>query len=280
MRAITIPQTIGIIGGHGQFGAWFRKLFEARGVTTLVSDRGTALSNTDLARQADAILIAVPIGMTDHVLREIEPLLAPGQTVVDLTSVKTPFVPLLSKLPSGVLSLHPMFSPALPSAHGQACLVCPVREGRHELFFRSLLEDAGVRLVTMSPEEHDRTMAIVQGMTHFQAIVAGHCMMELGFNPSESLAAASPVYRMRLAMIGRILAQSPRLYAEIQIYNPYVQEILKALERSTQVFASAIERKDVEGFVAAFEAARAGLHGFEKVALEESNRVIAALGRS
>jgi prephenate dehydrogenase len=199
--------------------------------------------------------------------------------VLDLTSVKTPFVPVLESLRGEVLSLHPMFSPSVATLEGQSCVVCPLREGMLGLFFRHILEQEGVRLVTMSPDEHDRTMAVVQGMTHFQAIVAGHCMTELGFNPLESLAVASPVYRVRLAMIGRILAQDARLYAEIQIFNPFVREALSALERSTRVFQRAIEEKDVATFAAEFERARHGLGGFEKVALEESNRVIQALAQ-
>jgi len=147
-------------------------------------------------------------------------------------------------------------------------------------FFRALLIEEGIELIDMTPEQHDRTMAIVQGVTHFQAIAAAHCLAELGFDPQVSLAAASPVYRIRLAMIGRILAQNPRLYAEIQIFNPYVRDALAAMERSSRALFEAVADRDVDRFVAEFERARRGLRGFERTALEESDRLIAALGSS
>ena len=268
---------IGIIGGHGLFGSWMRGVLERRGIEVLISDVGTELSNEALVERADAVIVSVPIGVTEGVLREIAPAVRAGQLVIDLTSVKTPFLSVLAAMPSEVLSLHPMFSPSLLSVRGQSCIVCHVREGSMGAVFLELLSDEGIALEEMAPEQHDKLMAVVQGMTHFQAIVAGHCMATIGFNPADTLGAASPVYRMRLVMIGRILAQSPRLYAEIQIFNPYVREIVAALERSSRVFADAIEARDVDRFVAEFERARAGLAGFERAALEESDRVIAAL---
>jgi len=275
-----VPGSVGIIGGRGQIGSWFARLLGKHGVSVLIADIGTELSNTELVKRSEVVVVSVPIGVTEQVLREIAPDVQSDQLVIDLTSVKTPFVPFLESMAGEVLSLHPMFSPSVVNLEGQSCIVCPLRAGQRGTFFGHILEQEGIQLVTMSPEEHDRTMAVVQGMTHFQAIVAGHCMTELGFSPLESLAVASPVYRVRLAMIGRILAQDARLYAEIQIFNPFVREALAALERSTHVFQRAIAERDVDGFVAEFEKARCGLGGFEKVALEESNRVIQALART
>jgi prephenate dehydrogenase len=126
----------------------------------------------------------------------------------------------------------------------------------------------------MSTESHDRMMAVVQGLTHFQAIAAAHCMATLGFNPDESWRFASPVYRLRLAMIGRILAQNPRLYAEIQIFNPFVRDVLQTLSRSHETLARFVELKDVDGFVREFERVRESLGSFSQRALEETARML------
>ena len=92
-----------------------------------------------------------------------------GQLLVELTSVKTPFEALITALPCEVLSLHPMFSPSLPSVRGQSCIDCSANQGGALAnYFRSLLEEEGLSFVSMTPDEHDRTMAIVQGLTHFQ----------------------------------------------------------------------------------------------------------------
>jgi prephenate dehydrogenase len=126
----------------------------------------------------------------------------------------------------------------------------------------------------MSPEAHDRMMAVVQGLTHFQAIAAAHCMEALDFDPGASLESASPVYRLRLAMIGRILAQNPRLYAEIQIFNPFVREVLEQLQRSHERLMEFVIARDVDGFAAEFERVRGRLGSFTSESLQELSRLV------
>jgi prephenate dehydrogenase len=126
----------------------------------------------------------------------------------------------------------------------------------------------------MTPEAHDKMMAVVQGLTHFQAIAAAHCMEALGFDPGSSLESASPVYRLRLAMIGRILAQNPRLYAEIQIFNPFVREALEQLRSSQERLMGFVTAADVDGFVAEFERVRDTLGSFSSESLRALSRLV------
>jgi prephenate dehydrogenase len=170
-----------------------------------------------------------------------------------------------------------MFSPIVSSHKGQSCVVCRLRGGELSAYVEEVLKSEDLKLVEMEFEDHDRMMAVIQGLTHFQAIAAAHCMRSLGFSPEASLPIASPVYRLRLDMIGRIIAQDPRLYAEIQMYNPYVVEVLEELARSSVLLGSLIKQHDTQGFIAEFEAIRESFGAFTKTALEESDRVIRAL---
>lgn len=273
MRSSKLP-IVGIIGGLGQLGSWCARVFAPHCSSILIADRGTALTSASLVGQADVVVVSVPIGATEEVLREMQGSLRENQLVVDLTSVKTPFVPIMQASRAEVLSVHPMFAPTLSASADQTCIVCPVRMGTLAHFFDDVLSKVGMKRVEMSPESHDRMMAVVQGLTHFQAIAAAHCMATLGFNPQESWQFASPVYRLRLAMIGRILAQNPRLYAEIQIFNPYVRDVLQTLSRSHETLARFVEAKDVEGFVREFERVREALGSFSQQAVEETSRVL------
>jgi len=266
--------TVGIIGGQGQLGAWCRDLFAQRGFTVMVADIGTELSNLDVARGADIVVVSVPIGTTQAVLDQIVDALGAHQLIVDLTSVKTPFMPTMERSLGEVLSLHPMFAPKLSTKKGQTCIVCPIRAGRLSQIFEGVLREEGLNLVTMTPEAHDRAMAIVQGLTHFQAIASAHTMATLNFRPSETLKMSSPVYRLRLAMIGRVLAQNPRLYAEIQIFNPFVREVLERLQSTNQRLLDLIIARDVDGFTAEFSWAREVLGSFSSEAIEELSRVV------
>lgn len=266
--------TVGIIGGGGQLGRWCAEIFQRRGHPVLIADRNTELTNLELVQRASIVVVSVPIGVTASVLSEIQGSLRPDQLVVDLTSVKTPFVPIMEASQAEVLSVHPMFAPSLSSKSEQTCIVCEVRAGVLSQICLEALREAGLRTVLMTPEEHDRQMAVVQGLTHFQAIAAAHCMGELGFDPGASLESASPVYRLRLSMIGRILAQNPRLYAEIQIFNPFVREVLQQLQRSHERLMGFVNAQDVDGFAAEFERARDTLRAFSLESLQEISRLV------
>jgi prephenate dehydrogenase len=269
---------IGIVGGLGAMGRWFHRVFEAVGLEVEVADRDTPLSNGELARRVDIVVVAVPIGVTAAVMQELLPALRADQLLVDLTSVKTPVVDLLRSAPGEVLSLHPMFGPSAPSLEGQVVVVCPIRRGSRAPLLESVLREQGAILTETDPETHDRMMAVIQGVTHFQSIVAAHCLGTLGIDMDRSLEFASPVYRARIVMMGRILAQDPRLYAEIQTLNPYIPEVLEALLDSSRALLERVRTGDTAGVADMFSEAAGHLGSFKERALAESNRMIAALG--
>ncbi len=273
-------ETVGVIGGRGGFGKWISNLCEQRSLPVIASDIDSEISNREVVRRAPVVFVCVPIGATRVVLEEIERDLTSDHLLVDLTSVKTPFVEVLSRLPSEVLSLHPMFAPTVGSGYGQSCVSCSIRSGHRSRQVTSWLSDRGVRMIPMEPEEHDRMMAVVQGLTHFQAISAAHCMMRLGFDVQGSVDVSSPVYRLRLAMIGRILGHDPRLYAEIQTCNPYIPDVLRTLADSSALLQGQVESKDVAGLVDECEKIRHAFGDFTARSVVESERIIAALAQT
>lgn len=273
-------KTVGVIGGRGGFGKWISDLCEQRAFPVIMSDVGSELSNREVVRRAQVVFVCVPIGVTRTVLEEVEPVLTSDHLLVDLTSVKTPFLEVLSRLPSEVLSLHPMFAPTVGSGYGQSCVSCAIRSGHRSRQVTSWLSDRGVRMIPMEPGEHDRMMAVVQGLTHFQAISAAHCMMRIGFDVQGSVDVSSPVYRLRLAMIGRILGHDSRLYAEIQTYNPYIPDVLRTLADSSALLQGQVESKDVAGLVAECEKIKRAFGDFTERSVVESERIIAALAQT
>ncbi|MFP6599281.1 MAG: prephenate dehydrogenase dimerization domain-containing protein, partial [Deltaproteobacteria bacterium] len=70
------------------------------------------------------------------------------------------------------------------------------------------------------PLTHDRMMAVVQVLVHFNTMVTGEALRLSGASIQESLAFTSPIYRLELAFIGRLFAQQPELYGEILMRNP------------------------------------------------------------
>src|SRR3989338_9416756 len=79
---------IGIIGGKGRMGKLFAEFFAAKGITVLISDIGTKLTNKELSQRSNIVIISVPIDVTLKTIKEVLPYLKKDTAIMDLTSVK------------------------------------------------------------------------------------------------------------------------------------------------------------------------------------------------
>lgn len=273
-------KVIGIVGGHGKMGSWFASFFEQSGCKVIISDTATRLSNLELVQQAEIVIFSLPIGSCVDVIESLLPAVRAEQLLIDFTSIKRPAVEAMLLSDAEVLGLHPMFGPQISSLAGQIIVACRSRPRNLTPLVENLLLDAGVQLCQSTPEEHDKMMAVIQGLNHFMAVVMADCMRQLGFDLNRSMDFTSPVYRMRMAMLGRILAQDPRLYAEIEIMNPECLISIEQFISSAQGLLGLVKNCDTDGFVDYFRDAATYLGGYKDVAMSESNKIIELLGSS
>jgi prephenate dehydrogenase len=120
-------------------------------------------------------------------------------------------------------------------------------------------------------------MAVVQGLNHFHSIVFAHAFAELGVSVPETISVASPIYKLRMQLMGRILAQDPNLYAEMELHNPYVIPALKSLQASAEKFFTAIESGSSEQCIQFFKQAADNFGSYRNQALSESNLVLSKI---
>lgn len=268
---------VGIIGGKGKMGDWFKQFFEKNDFGVIISDLDTETTNKELVKQSDAVIFSVPIGETVKVIEEVVPFTRPEQILIDLTAIKTPAMDAMLKSECEVLGLHPVFAPHTETIAGQTLVLCKSRPRKYTPIFEDLFINSGAKVKISTPEEHDKMMAIIQGLTHFSSIVLADCLRKLGLDTKESLGYTSPIYKIRMDMIGRIVAQDPRLYAEIEILNPYTAENLKVFMQSSKELLEHVEKKDLEGFIDYYRRAASYLGNFKDIAMEESNFLIEKL---
>ncbi len=257
---------IAIIGGTGEFGRLFAKVFKESGCRVVVTGRsvvkgeraaqsiGVEFSNDNVkaAKDADITIVCVPIESTVEVIEEVAPHIRPGGLLMDFTSVKVePVQAMTEHAPEGVevLGAHPMFGPRVTGLEGQIIIFTPVRGGRWTDFLKGFFKEHRARLFISTPEEHDKVMAVVQGLTHFAYITTASTIRRLGQDVEESRRFASPVYELMLDFIARIVGQNPRLYAQIQIHNPFVSEVHETFIREAEALKSIVACKDAGGFV-------------------------------
>ncbi len=244
---------IGIIGGAGRMGRWFKRQFEREGYEVLVSDRGTPLTNRDLARRCAVIFVSVPMPVFPQVVEEIGPQLSPEQGLIDFCSLKkVQNEIMLAATKAEVVAAHPLFGPGEKDLAGQKVALWPSR-GKHWFsWFRDFIEDMGGEAIVISPEEHDQVMAIVQVINHFMLLALGRLIEDSGLEPETLKSLATPSFARQLEIVARFADQDPYLYGAIQFDNPEGERMRQAFLAQAQELADIAARKDLQAFVKLF----------------------------
>lgn len=265
----------GIIGGTGQMGRFFAGVFEAAGWETIVSGRKTSLTARAVAETADIVMVSVPIRATVGVIREVAPLLSDEQVFCDLTSLKVEPVRAMLASRAEVIGLHPMFGPGAASLRGQTIVATPARCSPETLEgLLSVFRDQGAAITLSTPEDHDRMMAVIQGLTHFGTLAKAEAIRRTGTDVAETLRFTSPVYRIEMGLVGRLLAQDAGLYGDILQMNPAVPEVLAAFEEAVRTLREIVESGDDERFQAFFAENAGHYASYLRAATEETDDLI------
>lgn len=245
---------IGVIGGTRGMGRWFARFLRKQGLSVAVCDEKTKLTPTALAGSCDVVVVSVPIGKTDGIIAEIGPLLHQESLLMDLTSLKAvPVGAMLKYSPSEVIGCHPLFGPQVRSIRGRHIVLCPARTKRWLPWLRSVLHAVGARISETTPQEHDRRMALVQGLNHLNSLLMGMVLNETGECLEELSPFSTPAFGEKMKLVKRILRPHVRLSAEIMMLNPDIGLILDRYEQMLSELKILIRGKDVEGLIALME---------------------------
>lgn len=269
------PRTVAILGGKGGMGKLFQGLFEGLGHRVLVVDLDTTLTAVEAAKQADVVVVTVPIRETERVVREVGPHLREDALLLDLTSLKTaPIATMVASTKASVVGSHPMFGPGIHTFQGQRVVLC---RGRGDAWFewvKATFEARGLVVTESSPEQHDRAMALVQVLTHYQTQVLGLTLARMGIPLEEPLAFTSPAYLLEAYVTARHFAQSPALYGPIEMENPLTSQVTSTFEASAREVAEILASKDQARFDALFSEVSSFFGEFTQEALEQSGFLI------
>lgn len=174
------------------------------------------------AASSDIVVFAVPVRELEKTVEGVLPFLHEGQLVLDLCSVKCKPVDVLKRLvPEGIdiVSLHPLFGPqsGKNGISGLNVTLCPVRGDRDGIVAHFLREKFNLNVFETTPENHDREMAYVQGLTHMM------CRVFLRMDVPE-IHQKTKTYNHLMDMIELIRYDSEELFLAIQRDNPFVHE--------------------------------------------------------
>lgn len=275
MRMLREKVKVGIIGGTGRMGQFFKRFFEENSCNVLISSRRTKLKPEDCAKISDVVLVSVPIGATVDVIKSIAPYVKRESLLMDTASIKKdPVNAMLKYAKCEVIGMHPMFGSNVKSLKRQTIILCPARAKKWLKWVKEIFEKGEAKIKLTTPEKHDEMMSVIQGLNHFSTLSVAYAMKEWGIGIEESLEYTSPIYKLRMAMVGRILNQDPNLYANIEIMNPENKEVLKVYLDSAKKLQKIIRDKNSKEFVKYFNECSEFFGNFKKEAEELSEHLI------
>ena len=234
------------------------------GYSTQPADLQTALnlgaitdaagSPEEAVRQADLVILAVPVAATRSVLQAIAMALPPHAVVTDVGSTKQNVIEdarttLCARLGQFVPA-HPIAGKEVAGiAHadaelyrGRQVILTPDRQTRIGPLqqITAMWEALGCRVLTMTPAAHDATFAAVSHLPHMVAFALMHSILHQD-DASDMLALAGSGFRD----FTRIAASNPDMWRDIFLCNRE-QMLLQTQEliQSLLAFSEAITASD------------------------------------
>lgn len=268
-------QKIVIVGGNGKLGSLFARYLRASGYPVTILDHNDWEHAKEILAGANAVLISVPINQTLATIERLKPYLSENMLLADFTSVKRePLAKMLAVHTGAVVGLHPMFGPDITSMAKQVVVRC---NGRFAERYEWLLEQIqiwGAKIYQTDAAEHDHNMTYVQALRHFATFANGLHLSKQPVNLANLLALSSPIYRLELAMIGRLFAQDAELYADIIMDKAENLDVIESLKETYEEALEFFENGDRQGFIDAFCQVREWFGDYSEQFLKESRQLL------
>ncbi len=274
------PETISIIGGNGQMGSLFAKEFQKAGCDVVIADVSTKVTNKEAASRGDIVIVSVPIRKTQEVIREISPFLKKDAMLTDFTSIKVkPIETMAENFQGEIIGGHPLFGPTT-GLEKQNFILCPYREGKFYNWYKDFLTSLKINIIEIDCKEHDKNMAVIQCLIHFSNLALANTLKELNYNLDFAKKLSSPVYMLRIFGMGRILAQDESLYSDIQIENPFSEQMVSAYKKSVSDILDNISKGEKEEFEKKFIESRDYFGKICEESMDVTDRLIKEMSKN
>lgn len=263
-----------IVGGEGALGRRFASLFTRSGYIVQSLEPTDWLNAEAICSNAALVLMAVPITLTKSLINKL-PILPKHCVLADITSIKVePLAAMLTKHNGPVVGLHPMFGPDVTNLVKQVIVVCHGKEQAQYQWLLTQLKVWGAELCEKSAVEHDQAMQLIQAMRHFSSLVYGVHLADEQADLSQLLQMSSPIYRLELAMVGRLFAQNAELYADIMLSSKAMTKVLQRYQQRFSQLLQLLENQDKTELMAQFSKGQQFFGDLAEQFLQESRQLL------
>ncbi|MFP5404167.1 MAG: prephenate dehydrogenase [Gammaproteobacteria bacterium] len=218
------------------------------------------------AAQADCILLALPVGETEAVLKQLVPHLKPGVVITDAGSTKANVVAaaraalgarFIDFVPGHPIAGSEQSGPGAARAdlyQGRRVVLTPQPETRAEAVatVRALWEAAGAQVEALDADQHDRVFAAVSHLPHLAAYALVDDLAQRADADTFFRFAASGFRDFT-----RIAGSSPEMWRDIALANrEALLAELDAYLAALLTLRAAVDTRDGEALHAIFSRAR------------------------
>src|SRR5574341_804507 len=234
-----------IIGAAGKMGSWFAGYFARKGFTVstfdvkpfAVAGSNRAPSLRDCVRDADFVIVCVPMQKTAALIRKCATEMKKGSRLAEISSVKSAIFPVLKKVRKDlqVLCLHPMFGPGADGTKNLKMLLVPVRDKADE---QAAAEQAfsGMSISAIADARtHDKSIAAVLGLTYFVNIAFAGVISKEDLQALKQVGGTTFGFQSMLAE--SVMTDEPELAAALLRDNPYAPAYIARYLKGAQELA-------------------------------------------
>lgn len=270
----TEMKRIVIIGGNGLLGKRFVEMFELSGYQVDILGRANWEQAEQICSNAGLVIVGSPIDVTESIIEQLSYL--PDDCVLaDITSVKDSPLNAMLKVHKGpVVGLHPMFGPDISSFAKQVIVYCDGRGKDKYIWLIEQMKIWGAHVYHVESKTHDESMTLIQALRHFTSFVYGVHLQAVDADLKQLLDLSSPIYRLELAMVGRLFAQEPALYADIILSQKNNLTMIKRYHKHFSDAIELLEHGDREAFIERFKSVTNWMGDYSSLFLNESRSLL------
>jgi prephenate dehydrogenase len=217
--------------GFGRFGKLFYKFFKDDFLFQIIDKnipsseirKQTNLLDNFPIQESKIIFLAVPISQIESVAKELKDQVSSDCVIVEFCSVQTYPIQILKKeFPNNLIfAIHPLFGPdsVENSLENHIAVIIENEEVNSSVeYLKKLFKSKGVRLISMSDEDHDKLIAWTLCLTQF----IGRSLGKLNL-PETEIATRGFIELMNI--VRRSNADTEQLFIDMNKYNPYAKEM-------------------------------------------------------
>ncbi len=238
-------------------GTWFASYFAQHGLNVSAYDINQKKilktsskvkvqeSLFECVHNADLVLVSVPVQKTPQVVKECTKNMKDGAIIAEISSVKNKTFKALKKIPNNLrpLCIHPMFGPGASKKVETRMLLVPVRNKKIEVtIVKEIFENANV-IVLPNAKQHDKSIAIVLGLTYFANIVFAK-VMSSGNNISKLKQVSGTTFSLQSLIAESVLTEEPDLVIALISENAYAKIYINQFLKEAAALAKLTIEKD------------------------------------